>query len=271
MTDRTVTALIADDEPLLATSLQTSLAKLWPQLDVVATVHNGSDALAELQRQQPDVAFLDIRMPGATGLEVAETIANDWPEHTPPCEPPLMVFVTAFDDYAVQAFNAAAVDYLLKPVTEARLNATIERLKQRLLQPNASSVEQLGAQIRSLLNSEANRTAAGHDSELRVIRASVGDKVKMIPIDEVIMFEAADKYVTVHTAAGESLIREPLKKLLGRLDQQQFVRIHRSAIVNLQQVEAAIRDDSAKVTLRLKGSTKQPVVSRVYRHLFVAM
>ncbi len=271
-----LTAVIADDEPILADSLARELGKAWPELVIVATAANGLEAIEAINQYKPDVVFLDIRMPGATGIEVAETIAEDWSDHAPEdpqaSAPPLIVFVTAFDDYAIQAFSASAIDYLLKPVKTARLAQTIERLQKRLTQPQATDINQLGEQIRTLLHAEATQPSATNNMpELKVIRASVGDVVRMIPIDEVLLFESADKYITVYTQEGESLIREPLRKLLSQLDQSQFAQIHRGAIVNMKGVEAAVRDDSGKVTLRLKGHDKQPTVSRLYRHLFQAM
>lgn len=267
-----ITAVIADDEPLLAESLARDLLLAWPELSIVATSANGTEAISSIKKFKPDIAFLDIRMPGATGIEVAEAIAEDWPDDPEDKAPPLVVFVTAYDDYALQAFATAAIDYLLKPVKTARLAQTIERLKQRLIQPETASVNQLGEQIKLLLATETERThATGKPPELHVIRASIGDVVRMIPVDEVVLFESADKYVSVYTPEYEALIREPLRKLLPQLDQSRFAQIHRGAIVNLNRVEAAVRDESGKVTLRLKGHDKQPVVSRLYRHLFQAM
>lgn len=277
------TAVVADDEPLLARSLVVELGRAWPELTVKSTVNNGLDAIEAIKKHCPDIAFLDIRMPGATGLEVAETIAEDWPDDShrqsaslgvaiENAHPPLIVFVTAFDDYAVQAFDSAAVDYLLKPVKSQRLAITIRRLKQHLNEPQRKGIDLLGEQIRQIISQQLSPADEPvRSSWLRVIRASVGDVVRMIPVDEIIFFESSDKYVSVHTQNGEAIIREPLRKLLAQLDPDQFAKIHRSTIVNLSMVEAAARDDTGKVTLRLKNHSAQPVVSRIYRHLFQAM
>lgn len=261
------TAVLADDEPLLSDALKRELARLWPALDICATAANGNQAAAAILQYSPDIAFLDIRMPALSGIEVAQSIAEDWPDNAAKA-PPLIVFVTAYDDYAVQAFNTAATDYLIKPVKAERLATTVERLQQRLHQSDPATVDDLGQQIRQLLAAEIG--VAG-DSPLRTIRASVRDGVKMIPVADVILFESADKYVTVYTQTDEALIREPLRKLLPRLDPDRFAQIHRGTIVNLDYVEAATRDDTGKLSLLLKGHSKQPIVSRLYRHLFQAM
>jgi len=265
--NRNPTAIIADDEALLATALVRDLQRAWPELEILATAGNGNQAVDVIFEHTPDIAFLDIKMPGLSGIEVAQTIIEDWPEQPIEKPQPHIVFVTAFDDYAVEAFAAAAIDYVLKPVKPDRLATTIERLHQRLQQPQSINNNELGAQIRQLLASEATPP----DEPIRMIRANVRDVVKMIPVSEVILFESADKYVTVYTEDDEALIREPLKRLLPQLNQNRFAQIHRGAIVNLDRVEAAVRDETGKITLRLVGHSKQPVVSRLYRHLFQAM
>lgn len=271
--DDVLTAVIADDEPLLSQAVTNELARLWPELSIVETAANGPSAIKAIMLHQPDIAFLDIRMPGATGIEVAEAIAEQWTDDTTAKAPPLIVFVTAFDDYAVDAFNAAAIDYVLKPVNSERLETTVIRLKQRLQLPASHNIELLSAQIKQLLETEQSRKpdAAAVTQPLRIIRASVGDIVRMIPLEDVILFESADKYVSVYTQEHETLIRESLRNLLPQLDRNQFAQIHRGAIVNLGRVEAAVKDDTGKLTLRLRGLDKKPVVSRVYRHLFHSM
>lgn len=268
-----LTAIIADDEPLLREALERDLSSLWPELSIVDTAANGNAAIESMMQCQPDIAFLDIQMPGATGIEAAETLVEEWPDGTHLTPPPLIVFVTAYDTYAVDAFNAAAFDYLLKPVTTVRLKSTISRLKQRLRSANVIDIQQLGTQLRTFLDTEQTEIpiAARTEHSLRIIRASVGEVVKMIPIDDVILFESADKYVTVYTKNHEALIRESLRSLLPQLDRNQFAQIHRSAIVNLNRVEAAVKDDSGKLTLQLSEIEKKPTVSRLYRHLFQAM
>lgn len=261
-----ITAVVADDEPLLREALVRELHSLWPELNIVANAHNGLAAIDALIRYQPDIAFLDIQMPGATGIEVAESIADEWPDDT---KPPLIVFVTAFDQYAVDAFKTAAIDYLLKPVNTERLQATKTRIQERLGDAGNDTITRLSHQVRQLLEAEAAQ--AEQTEPLRIIRAGAGDTVKMIPVDNVILFESADKYISVYTTESEALIRESLRSLLLRLDKDKFVQIHRGAVVNLNYVEAAVKDETGKLTLRLSGIDKTPTVSRVYRHLFQAM
>ena len=275
-----VTAVLADDEPLLLESLQRTLATVWPELHVCATASNGDDALQAVLEHKPSVVFLDIQMPGPSGLDVAQAIAEDWPpDNNSP--PPLVVFATAFDQYAVSAFEKAAVDYLLKPIKTDRLEHTVSRLQKRLQGLSSDSAEDgakvvdrqvqaLSDQLRRLINASAD-AADPPAKRLKVIRASAGNTVRVLPIDDVILFESADKYVTVYADEGEFLIRESLKKLLLQLDPEQFQQIHRSAVVNLGKIHSAVREESGKLTLQLVGTDKQPVVSRVYRHQFQAM
>ena len=265
------TAVIADDEPLLVAALQQALQDTWPTLDVVATAQNGIEAIECITEHQPDIAFLDIQMPGATGMDVAHAVVEDWPGGTD-TPPPLWVFVTAYDNYAVDAFEAAAVDYVLKPVKPDRLQQAIERLQTRLGERSTDNNEQLNQQLRQLIDNEMRRQHTPAETPmLRTINASVGDLVRVIPIDDVILFESADKYVSVITAQGEAVIREPLKNILPQLDPAQFARIHRSVIVNLTRIEAAVRDDAGNLSLQLRDSERQPPVSRLYRYLFQAM
>ena len=284
-----VRALIADDEPLLAAALAGELRAAWPALEILASAGNGVQAIERTFAERPDVLFLDIRMPGASGIEVAQAIAEDWREPAPGgAAPPLVVFVTAYGEFALEAFDQAAVDYVLKPVTAERLERTVARLQARLAaRTSASPLDALGVQLRALLSSAledargqsrpgaaggARGDAARAGAErLRTVRAGVGDTVRLVPVDEVLLFEAADKYVLVCTATQELLIRESLRELLPRLEPARFAQIHRGTIVNLERVEAAVREDGGRVTLRLKGSERRPVVSRLYTHLFRAM
>ncbi|MGC1439226.1 MAG: LytTR family DNA-binding domain-containing protein [Burkholderiaceae bacterium] len=271
----TIRAVIADDEPLLIESLARELSRVWPSLEIAGRAQNGPQALAAVMEHEPDIVFLDIQMPGSSGIQVAEAIAEDWTDNIPNQPPPLIVFVTAHDEYAIDAFRAAAVDYLLKPVNPQRLTTTVQRLKQRqqLRQTNPDTgIDGLSAQIRHLLSAaQAQHPSSGAPGALKFVRASAGDTVHMIPVDEVVLFESADKYVLVHTPEREALIREPLRNLLVQLDPQQFAQIHRGAIVNLSRVQAAVRDETGKLKLHLKGVDLQPVVSRIHRHLFSAM
>ena len=272
------TALIAEDEPLLAANLQAELARLWPELDVVATVGHGEAALQQGLQLRPDVMFLDIRMPGLSGLEAAQSLAEEWPDDsvTAPAFP-LIVFVTAYDQYALQAFERAAVDYVLKPVQPDRLAQTCDRLRSALsLRAQPQAEPGLGAaiaQLRSLLASESDRTgapapAAAPSVPLRMIQASAGPAIHMVPVDEVLYFEAADKYVRVITAEREHLIRLSLRELLPQLDTQRFWQIHRGTVVRSDAIATALRDEAGKVTLTLRGHAATLAVSRLYAHLF---
>jgi DNA-binding LytR/AlgR family response regulator len=258
-------ALIAEDEPVLAQALAQALARLWPALQVVASVGNGVAAVEQTLALQPDVLFLDIRMPGRSGLEAAELLAEDWPDGQPF---PLVVFVTAFDDYALQAFDQSAADYVLKPVSDARLAKTVARLQARLAQPAArgDALEQVLGQLRALAPA-----AAGSGPRLNMIRAAVGNQVRLIRVADVIYFEATDKYVNVVTADSESLIRMSLRELQDQLDAAQFWQIHRGTVVAIDHVSAAVRDESGRLRLSLRGRSETLPVSRVFAHLFRQM
>lgn len=257
-------ALIAEDEPVLARVLEQSLQRLWPELDMAGLAANGIEAVREALALRPDVLFLDIKMPGKSGLEVAQELAEDWPDGQPF---PLVVFVTAYDEYALQAFDHAAADYLLKPVSDERLARTVARLQERLERHGErdQALDSIVGQLRMLMPQPAR------PDRLDLIRAAVGNQVRLIPVDEVRYFEAADKYVNVVTADGEALIRTPLKELLEQLDPQRFWQVHRGTVVNLKYVEAALRDDSGRIALRLRGRREMLPVSRVYAHLFRQM
>ena len=261
-------ALIAEDEPLLAAGLRADLASAWPELDVVAMVGDGQRAVAQALELQPEVCFLDIRMPGLTGLEAAQALAEDWPEGRPF---PLLVFVTAYDQYALQAFDAQAVDYLVKPVDRTRLAACVERLRRRLADRSgpAEAMQATLGQLRALLGPAAGAAAAA--PRLEVIQAQTGNLVHLVPIEEVIYFEAADKYIRVLTAEREHLIRLALKDLLPQLDPQRFWQVHRSTVVQARCIASARRDDSGKVYLTLRGRPETVVASRLYAHLFRGM
>ena len=257
------TALIAEDEPLLAQALQVELARAWPQLRVAAMVGDGEAAVREALAQRPDVLFLDIRMPGLGGLEAAARLADEWPEG--PAFPAL-VFVTAYDQYAVQAFEAQAVDYLLKPVQPERLARTVERLRQLLAQRAASGpMDATLAQLRGLL---APTVAA---EPLRVIQAGAGHTIHFVPVEEVLVFEAADKYVRVLTKDREHLVRTPLKDLLPRLDAQEFWQVHRGTVVRASAIETVTRDEAGRLHVSLRGLPGRLPVSRLYAHRFKPM
>lgn len=265
------TALIAEDEPILAATLVAALQRLWPGLTIVATCANGIEALEQAAALRPDVLFLDIKMPGKSGLEVAEELAEAWSGDAPF---PQVVFVTAYDEYAVQAFDRAAADYVLKPVSDERLGRTVARLRQRLQQApqggsagGQSSLEALAAQLRAL----GVPLAAQAAPRLSVIRAAVGNQVRMVPVADVLYFEAADKYVNVVTAESEVLIRMSLKELLPQLDEQLFWQVHRGTIVNSSCVLSALREEGGKLSLTLRGRSEKVRVSPLYAHLFRQM
>ena len=261
----TPTALIAEDEPLLAASLKAELSALWPELQLLPLQADGRSALEAALARLPEVCFLDIRMPALTGLEVAAALAEDWPEQRPF---PLLVFVTAYDQYAVQAFDAQAADYLVKPVQRERLAACVQRLKARLATrsagPAGADLTQAMAQLRALLGQAAPPAQA----RLEVIQAQVGNLVHLVPVDQVLYFEAADKYVRVVTADREHLIRLSLRELLPQLDPQVFWQVHRGTVVKARAITSARREDSGKVTLSLAGRPETLVASRLYAHLF---
>ena len=264
------TALIAEDEALLALALKAELAALWPELEVAATVGDGASAVAQALAQTPAVCFFDIRMPGMSGLEAAQALAEDWPADGAPF--PLIVFVTAYDQYALQAFQAQAVDYVVKPVERERLAACVARLKARLAEraPPGDALARSVEQLRALLG-----PLAGHprppSPRLAVIQAQVGATVHMVPIDRVIYFEAADKYVRVITAEREHLIRSSLKELLPQLDPGVFWQVHRGTVVRVDAIASALREESGKVQLSLHGRPEKLSASRLYAHLFRGM
>ena len=272
-------ALIAEDEPLLAAALQQELARAWPALQVVATVGDGLSAVRQALALQPEVLFFDIRMPGQSGLDAAVELADAWPGDGPAGRPfPALVFVTAYDQYAVQAFEAQAVDYLLKPVQAARLQKTVQKLQLALASKaqGAIDLEATMAQLRHLLAAPglaapAPAAPAAGAAPLTLIQASSGSQIHMVPVAEVLYFEAADKYVRVLTAAREYLIRTPLKELAAQLDPQVFWQIHRSTLVRAGSITTVTRDEAGKLHLELAGRPEKLPVSRLYAHLFKAM
>ena len=242
--------LIAEDEPLMRERLQMLLAQAWPEAQVVLVAENGNDAWDGFLEHEPDVVFLDIRMPGLSGLEVAERIGKR--AH--------VVFVTAYDQYAVDAFDAGAVDYLLKPVQAERLQRALARLRDKLgAQP---------ADMANLLQSLRAALPAPPRDKLKWIRASVGKQIRLIDIDDVLFFQADTKYTRVVLAGSEALVRTPLKDLLGGLDPEQFWQIHRGTMVNVKAIEAAERIDAERMQVLVRGSTEKLPVSRTFTHLF---
>jgi DNA-binding LytR/AlgR family response regulator len=247
------TALIADDEPLLRERLVQMLGRLWPELRIVAQARNGQEALAQIEAHQPTVAFLDIHMPLLSGLEVAQRctdIKTHW------------VFVTAFEDYAVKAFEAGAVDYLVKPFDEDRFALTVSRIKPRVNDPPPD--------LRAWLERFA-QNAGAPKQHLQWIRASVGSHVRLLQTSQVLFFQADDKYTRVITAAGEHIIRKGVRELLEELNPERFVQIHRSTIVNLHEVDHVIRHPLDYWEIKLKGHAELLRISRSFIHRFKQM
>ena len=303
MTPAAPRALIAEDEPLLAAALQQELRAAWPELQIAATVGDGLSAVQQSLALQPDVLFFDVRMPGQTGLDAAVALADAWPAHQPF---PALVFVTAYDQYAVQAFEAQAVDYLLKPVQSARLQKTVQKLRLALIQKAQSAINSIANsepqapthtqelepnlqrtvdQLRHLLAqpglwpgaepgaplAPTPLAAPQRPPRLTVIQASHGNQIHMVPVGDVLYFEAADKYVRVLTASAEYLIRTPLKELADQLDPQEFWQVHRSTLVRASAIATVVRDELGKLHLNLRGRPERLDVSRLYAHLFKAM
>jgi len=259
------TALIAEDEPLLAQALQAELARAWPELTVVKVVGHGEAAVQQALALRPDVLFLDIRMPGQSGLEAAAELAEEWPDDQPF---PALVFVTAFDAYAVKAFEAQAVDYLLKPVQPERLRLTVQRVQALLAQrrPATGPLDATLEQLRQLMAQPQPPV-----TRLQVIPASVGSSIRMVQLNEVVAFEAADKYVRVLLAQGEVLIRTPLKELMPQLDPAVFWQIHRGTVVRAEAIESVTRNEAGRMGLRMRARTETFAVSRLYADRFRAM
>lgn len=256
------TALIAEDEPLLAKGLARTLATLWPGLRIQAIVHDGEEATEAAHRHLPDILFMDIQMPERNGLEAVEDIIDGWPVDRPA---PLIVFVTAFDRFAIDAFERAAVDYVLKPVEPQRLTTTCERLRSRLLERHDSDAA-------ALAPLDALRMATvTPEPPLTMIQAGVGSTLHMIATADIHYFEADSKYVRVVTHDRALLIRTPLRELMPRLDARQFTQIHRSIVVCTALIDKVVREDPGKIHLLLKGRSERLVVSRSYAHLFKPM
>ena len=264
MNPKPTLALIAEDEPLLALSLQQELARAWPELRIGATVGDGASAVTQALALLPDVLFFDIRMPGQSGVEAAAQLADEWPADKPF---PALVFVTAYDEYAVQAFETQAVDYIVKPVQPARLQKTVAKVQQLLAlrTQGGNGIEPTLGQLRNLL------AAAPTGNPLKLIAAGVGSSIRMVPVDEVLYFEAADKYVRVITAEREHLVRASLRELLPQLDPALFWQVHRGTVVRAALIDTVTRDESGKPYLQLRGVKEKLPVSRLYAHLFKAM
>jgi DNA-binding LytR/AlgR family response regulator len=269
----TPTALIAEDEPLLAAALQAELRSAWPALQVCDVAANGLQAVELALRHLPQVLFFDIQMPGQSGLEAAAQLADAWPDAS---SFPALVFVTAFDQYAVQAFERQALDYVLKPVQGARLALTVARVQARLANATPVNFEALNLLLKTAAGQQniaqaAIKDIANNTPQLTTLQASRGNQIDFVPLQEVVYFEAADKYVRVLTVQQEYLLRTPIKELLPQLDAAQFWQIHRGTVVRVADIAGVLRAPDGKLQLRLRGRSEKLAVSRLYAHLFKAM
>jgi DNA-binding LytR/AlgR family response regulator len=249
-----VKAVIADDEAPLRQFLRARLSEVWPELVICGEAKNGKEALDLIERQRPHIAFLDIKMPGLSGMDVAEKIAGS-------CR---IVFVTAYDEYAVEAFEKEAVDYLLKPVSKERLEKTVKRLKEELATGAALPTEILQRLMVRLSREKGS-------GSLQYLRVQRGDGVRLIHVDDVIYFKAEDKYTTVITKEGESLLRKPIRELAEELDPEKFWQVHRGSIVNVRFIARVSRSLTGKGVVRLKDRSETLTVSNRYMHLFKQM
>jgi DNA-binding LytR/AlgR family response regulator len=244
-----VTAVLADDEPLLREQLKDALAEAWPELEIVAEARNGAEAVHAVREHRPDIAFLDIEMPGTNGLEAARAVGDS--TH--------VVFVTAYDRYALEAFERGAVDYVLKPATRARLAQTVRRLMGRLAAP-PPAIDALLAELARRLPPPAPR--------LKLLQASVGAAVRLIDVDEILYFQSDSKYTKVVTREGESLIKKTLREILAEVDPERFWQVHRGTVVNVKEIASVTTDEMGHKEIALKGHPDRLEVSRSFAHLF---
>jgi DNA-binding LytR/AlgR family response regulator len=258
------TALIADDEPLLREALRGMLARAWPELEVVADARNGREAVELFETHKPQICFLDVHMPGVNGVEAARSIRASDRNTT-------LVFVTAFDQYALAAFDQGALDYLVKPVEPERLAETVQRLRERQGQPPASAAADAARPEDLLAQIAAQLQRGGPQPYLQWIRASVGQMLKLIPVNEIAFLRSDEKYTLVVWTEGEALIRTPLKELIDQLDPEQFCQVHRSVVVNLRAINHVTRGVNETADIHLKGRPEVLPVSRSYLHLFKQM
>lgn len=258
------TAIIADDERLMRDLLRTRLSQVWPELDIVGEAKNGDEAVQLVGELKPDLTFLDIRMPGKTGMEAARDIGTA----------SQVVFVTAYDQYAVEAFERGAVDYVLKPPEPERLQITVERLKERLASPGGAGAKaQLNVSdtVTAMLSQLAEKIAAPKPKYLQWIQASIGQDLRMIPVEEILFFRSDEKYTCVQTEKFEALIRKPVRDLAEELDPALFWQIHRATLVNVNAIEGVTRDIRGRHLVLIKGRSEKLEVSRSFLHLFKQM
>jgi DNA-binding LytR/AlgR family response regulator len=251
------TAIIADDERLMRDQLRMRLQDAWPELQIVGEAKNGDEAVQLVGDLKPDLTFLDIRMPGKTGMEAARDIGDT----------SLVVFVTAYDQYAVEAFERGAIDYVLKPTEPDRLRVTVDRLKERLERPPANVNDSVSAMLSQL----AEKIASPKPKHLQWIQASIGQDLRMIPVEDILFFRSDEKYTSVQTSGFEALIRKPVRDLADELDPSLFWQIHRATLVNVNAIEGVTRDIRGRHLVMVKGRPEKLEVSRSFLHLFKQM
>jgi DNA-binding LytR/AlgR family response regulator len=253
------TAIIADDERLMRDQLRMRLGEVWPELEIVGEAKNGDEAIELVAQLKPDLTFLDIRMPGKTGMEAARQIGGQ----------SNIVFVTAYDQYAVEAFERGAVDYVLKPPEQERLQITVDRLKERLAKPQGAAV--VNDSVTQMLSQLAEKMAAPKPTYLQWIQASIGQDLRMIPVEDILFFRSDEKYTCVQTERFEALIRKPVRDLAEELDPSLFWQIHRATLVNVNAIEGVTRDIRGRHLVLIKGKPDKLEVSRSFLHLFKQM
>ncbi|WP_313032924.1 LytR/AlgR family response regulator transcription factor [Massilia alkalitolerans] len=253
------TAIIADDERLMRDQLRLRLSEAWPELEILGEAKNGEEAVELVEQLKPDLTFLDIRMPGKTGMEAARDIGDR----------SQIVFVTAYDQYAVEAFERGAIDYVLKPTEPERLKVTVDRLKQRLERPNEKA--SVNDSVQAMLSQLAEKIASPKPKHLQWIQASIGQDLRMIPVEDILFFRSDEKYTCVQTAGFEALIRKPVRDLAEELDPSLFWQIHRATLVNVNAIEGVTRDIRGRHLVLVKGRPEKLEVSRSFLHLFKQM
>lgn len=278
MSNAPIRAVLADDERLMREQLRARLTEVWPELEIVAEAKNGLEAVELTKQHKPDIVFLDIRMPGLTGVEAARQIAQLGDEGTDEDDDwlvPEIVFITAYDQYAVEAFEQGVADYVLKPAERERLQLTVARIKKRLAQreaPSSDFSDSAPVPLQQLLHKLSGQmNPAGKPQYLQWIQATVGQAIQMIPVEDVLFFISDEKYTRVQTAKVEALIRKPIKELVDELDPQVFWQIHRSTLVNARAIDGITRDFRGRQLVGVRGLTEKLEVSRSYTHLFKGM
>lgn len=277
-----VRAVLADDERLMREQLRARLSEVWPDLEIVAEAKNGLEAVELVRQHRPDLVFLDIRMPGLTGVDAARQIAqmgdgSDTPEGED-WQAPEIVFITAYDQYAVEAFEQGVADYVLKPAERERLAVTVQRIKKRLALRDGSDGSadsdsgEAAAPLQQLLHKLSSQINPGSAPKyLQWIQATVGQAIQMIPVEDVLFFISDEKYTRVQTARVEALIRKPIKELVDELDPALFWQVHRSTLVNARAIDGITRDFRGRQMVGVKGLSEKLEVSRSYTHLFKGM